>query len=114
MTLTIDLPEELASRLTALLPEEERDRFALSAIAEALETRQQEWEGRLAASLLAEIDPEQEPERESAKCLAAVEEGFADIEAGRHLVSLEAMRRSGKQRRQRGQQAENERLQYCP
>src|SRR5690349_20103941 len=82
MTLTIDLPDALASRLTALLPEEEHDRFALSAIADAL----------LSASLLAELDPEQELEREAAECIAAVAEGFADIDAGRNLVSLEEVR----------------------
>lgn len=63
MTLTIDLPDELASRLNALLPEEERGRFAVSAIADAL---------------LAQ-------ERDSAECNAAVEEAIADMETGRTI-----------------------------
>lgn len=66
MTLTIELPEELASRLNALLPEEAQGRFAVSAIADAL---------------LAQ-------ERDSAECVAAVEEAIMDMEKGRSL-SLE-------------------------
>ncbi len=63
MTLTIDLPDELASRLSALLPAEERGRFAVSAIADAL---------------LAQ-------ERDSAECIAAVEEAFIDVDKGRTI-----------------------------
>ncbi len=60
MTLTIDLPEKLASRLIALLPEEERGSFAVSAIADALFAQ----------------------ERDSAECTVAVEEALLEIEAG--------------------------------
>ena len=67
MTLTIDLPDELASRLMALLPEEARERFAVSAIEEAL---------------LAQ-------ERDSAECMVAVEEALAEMETGQS-ISLEA------------------------
>jgi predicted transcriptional regulator len=63
MTMTIELPDELASRLNALLPEEERGSFAVSAIADAL---------------LAQ-------ERDSAECIAAVEEAIADMETGRSV-----------------------------
>ncbi len=66
MTLTIDLPDEVASRLNALLPEEERGRFAVSAIADAL---------------LAQ-------ERDSVECMAAVEEAIVDVENERS-VSLD-------------------------
>ena len=64
--MTIDLPEELTSRLNALLPEEAHRHFAVSAIEEALLAQEQD----------------------SAECRAAVEESFADIKAGR-TVSLE-------------------------
>jgi predicted transcriptional regulator len=66
MTLTIELPDELAFRLMALLPEEARERFAVSAIAEAL---------------LAQ-------ESDSAECIAAVEEALAEMETG-HTVSFD-------------------------
>ncbi len=42
LTVTIDLPDELASRFVALLPEEERSQFSVDAIAEALQFRQEE------------------------------------------------------------------------
>lgn len=67
MTLTIDLPDELAARLAELLPEEERDRFAVAAIAEALEARQSD----------------------SAECIEAVEQALADMDAGRNLIPFE-------------------------
>jgi predicted transcriptional regulator len=66
MTWTIDLPDELATRLNALLPEEERGRFAVSAIAEALSAQEQD----------------------SAECVAAVEEALTDAEMGR-TISLD-------------------------
>lgn len=86
MTITIELPDELASRLAELLPEEEWDRFAASAIAEALEARLRDADARLAESLLADIDPDNEPEREAAECIAIVEEGLEEVDAGRHLI----------------------------
>ena len=61
MTLTIDLPDALASRLNTLLPEDARQRFAIAAIADALLAQEQD----------------------SNECMAAVEEAFADMEAGR-------------------------------
>lgn len=67
MTITIDLPDELASRLAELLPEEERNRFAIAAIAEALEARK----------------------RDSSECIAAVEEALADMDEGRNLIPFE-------------------------
>ena len=72
MTITIDLLDELASQLTARL---------------------QDSDARLAASLVADIDPEREPEREAAECIAIVEEGLEDVDAGRNLISFEEARR---------------------
>ncbi len=71
MTLTIDLPDDLSSRLTALLPEEERVRFAVSAIADALHAQ----------------------ERDSAECVSAVEEALQDMEAGRTVALKEEVAR---------------------
>ena len=67
MTVTLDLPDELSSRLTALIPEETRDRFAAAAIADALNLRQLETE----------------------ECVPIVEQALADMDAGRNLVSFE-------------------------
>ena len=67
MTLTIDLPDDLAIRLNAALPEEARVRFAVSAISDAL---------------LAQ-------ESDSAECISAVEEAMIDVEMNRSL-SFEA------------------------
>ncbi len=63
MTLTIDLPEELASRLAASMPEEERSEFTIHAIADALEARR----------------------RDEAECIAALEEALEDMKMGRSL-----------------------------
>ena len=65
MTITIDLPDELASRL-AQLPEEERTRFSVAAIADALIFRDEEQN-------IVEI----------------VEQALADMDEGRGLVSFE-------------------------
>ncbi len=93
MTFTLDLPEELARQLTAL-PDAERSRFATAALADALDARVREGEARLIESLLAELDPEQEPEREAAECIAIVEQELADMEAGRgKSITLEEARR---------------------
>lgn len=91
MIFSVELPDELAGRLAALLPEEERDGFAIAAIADALEARQREIEAdeRVLAALRADLDPEREPERDAAECVAAVEEALADVEAERNLVSFE-------------------------
>ena len=72
MTFTIDLPEELASRLSTALPEEERSQFAVAAIEEALEAHLQD----------------------EAECVAAVEEAIAEIEAGRTGLSFEPIKRA--------------------
>lgn len=89
--MTIELPDELAMRLNALLPEGERDGFAVAAIADALQARQQENEAdeRVLASLHADLDPDADPERDARECIAAVEEAFAEMDAGRGLVSFE-------------------------
>lgn len=55
----------------------------------ALTAWQQEAEARLVESLLAELDPELEPEREAAECTAIVEAGLKEMEAGHNLVSFE-------------------------
>ena len=90
MTLTLKLPEELAARLAATLPEAERDRFALAAIEDALAARQRESEARLEQTLLADFDSE----RDAAACRAIVEQGLDDVDAGRDLVAFdEAQRR---------------------
>ena len=67
MTLTIELPDEVASRLAEMLPESERDGFAASAIAEALESRL----------------------RDSEECVLAVERALADMDAGRNLIPFD-------------------------
>jgi predicted transcriptional regulator len=67
MTITIDLPDDLASRLAEILPEEERSRFAVDAIAEALEARR----------------------RDSEECIVAVEQALADMDEGRNLIPFE-------------------------
>ena len=67
MTFTIDLPEELASRFVALLPEEERSRFSAAAIADALLLREEEGDD----------------------CVTAVEQALAEMDAGRGLVPFE-------------------------
>ncbi len=85
MTFTLDLPEEVAAQLTDLLPSEERSRFAVAAIADALSVRLREADARLVAALEAEYDPERDDE----ECRAIVEEGLDDIDAGRGLVSFE-------------------------
>jgi hypothetical protein len=92
MTLTINLPDELASRLTRLLPEQEHDRFTLSALDNALNVRQQEYEARFAESLLVDIDPEQEPEREAAECTAIIEAEFAAMQTNDDSLTLEEVR----------------------
>lgn len=93
LTLTIDLPDELASQMTALLSEDERDRFALGAIADALAARQQDADARLAASLVADLDPINEPEREAAECVAIVNEELDEVDTGQNLVAFEDLRR---------------------
>ncbi len=87
MTITIELPDELTERLNALLPEDERARFAVAAIADALQTRQREDEAdeRVLAALRADLDPDADPERDERECIAAVEEAFADMDAGRTI-----------------------------
>ncbi len=86
--MTLAIPDEIASRLTTLLPEAERDEFALSAITDALNLRQAE--NRLADLLLDEYDPAENPERETAECRAIVEAELADRETnGHNLLTLD-------------------------
>ena len=66
MTLIIDLPDELASRLAALLPEEERSSFSVAAIADALRFREDEKD-----------------------CFEVVEQALVDMDAGCGLVTFE-------------------------
>ena len=93
MTITIDLPEELVSRLAAILPEADRTTFAVSASADALTLRQQDQYARISAALRPELDPEAEHERDSAECIAIVEAELEDIEDRGKLLSLEEARR---------------------
>ena len=93
LTLTIDLPDELATQLTALLPDGEHYRFAVDATADALAVRQQDADARLAASLVADLDPINEPEREATECVVIVNKGLDDVDAGRNLASFEDVRR---------------------
>ncbi len=89
MTFTLDLPEEVAAQLTDLLPSEERSRFAVAAIADALSVRLREADARLADALEAEYDPE----RDAAECIAIVEQELADMEKGDDSITLEEFRR---------------------
>ena len=91
MTFTLDLPEELAQQLTEM-PDAERSRFAAAALADALNARMREAEARHIEALLAKLDPEQEPEREAAECIAIVNRELADMEAGDNSLSLEEVR----------------------
>ena len=70
------LPDELANRLNVLLPEAEREHFALSALADAILAQEQD----------------------SAECIAAVEEALADMEAGRTISLEESIARWEKQK----------------
>jgi hypothetical protein len=58
-----------------------------------LSARQRDDESRLAEALLADIDPDAEPEREAAECRAATEEGLLDVETGGNTMTLEEARR---------------------
>ncbi len=66
MIITLDLPDEISSRLIALLPEDSYSRFAVSAIAEAL--------------LVEEYDPQ-----DTIECAAAVDEALDDVQMGRSI-----------------------------
>jgi hypothetical protein len=88
MSTSIELPEEIAARLRAALPETEHVRFAVAAIASALDARAHE-ETPLLEPTLADVDPE----RDSAECIAAVEEALADMDAGGPSYSLEEVER---------------------
>jgi hypothetical protein len=93
MTITLELPEELASQLESALPTGERNRFAVSAIADALAARRRRDDERLADTLLAEYDPAMDPEREAAECRAAVEGELADADPIRGAITLDEARR---------------------
>jgi predicted transcriptional regulator len=66
MSVTINIPDDVAARLSEL-PEGERDSFAAEAIAAALEARR----------------------RDSMECVAAVEEALADLDRGRNMIPFE-------------------------
>ncbi len=78
--MTITLPDELAAQMSTLLPEDERDGFAATAIADALEARRRaaDADGRLVSALRADLGPE----RDSAECVAAVNEALAEMQDG--------------------------------
>jgi predicted transcriptional regulator len=65
MTLTLHLPEDVASRL-ALLSDDERSRFSVAAIADALRFREDELD-----------------------CVDAVKQALAEMDEGRGLVSFD-------------------------
>ena len=65
LTVTINLPDELAAEFVSQLPEEERSQFSVAAIADALRFRQEE------------------------DCVSVVEQALADMDAGIGLVSFE-------------------------
>ena len=99
MTITIELPDELAARLAARLPEEERDRFAIAAIADALNQAEQadalplrpfsEYASE-ADYVAAAADSAQAHSLDPDTC-AAIAKGIADWEAG-HTLSLSEAR----------------------
>lgn len=93
MRYAIELPDELAHELAASLPQSERKLFALNAIASALENRNQDADARLSEALLADMDPTAEPDREASDCAGIIEEGLAEVDAGRNLHSFEEIRR---------------------
>ena len=72
-----------------MLPDAERSRFAVAAIADALNARLRQADTRLVEPSFADADPEQEPEREDEEFRALIEAGLDDIDAGRDLVSFE-------------------------
>ncbi len=106
MTLTIELPDNLASQLMTRTTKEERNAFVVEAVADALNPlsdegeerfvhdggifvggkplskEEQEGEARLLAALNAELDPEKEPERDAAECKRIVDAEIADMDAG--------------------------------
>lgn len=77
--MTIELPEPLAAELAALVPEAERDRFAVAAVADAVLVRQRASEGSAGPAA----------ERDAAECVRAVEEALVEMDAGRGLISFE-------------------------
>lgn len=94
MTLTIELPDNLASQFAEQVTPKERNTFFAEAIADKLSLRQKEMEEldtRWLAALNAELDPEKEPERDAAECKAAIEASIAEAEAGGKSYTLEEM-----------------------
>ena len=117
MTLTIELPENLASQLMTRTTEEERNAFVVEAVADALNPlsdegeerfvhdggifvggkpltkEEQEIDARWLAALNVIIDPEKEPERDAAELRAIIEAEIADMDAGKgKSYSMEEMR----------------------
>ena len=54
VTLTLNLPDEMVSRLT-ILPEDQRESFILKAISDALNVRKRKNEEKLAAEIYARL-----------------------------------------------------------
>lgn len=93
MILSLEVPNELASRLTQAMPEKDMSAFTLFALEKAIELKEQETEERAAAELLALIDPRAEPEREAAECQAAVEAEYANLRDLSDTYTLEELKR---------------------
>ena len=91
-TLTIELPEELFARLNDL-PREERSLFVAAALSGDLSPNLSEAiaDALYAAELEANFDPITDAE----ECRLGIEEGLADIEAGRDISIEELMERYG-------------------
>lgn len=88
MTLTIELPEDLALYLTEWLPEEKIAPYVASAAWEGIR-RWEEQDARLLASLNARLNPELEPERDAAEYCAIIEAELADPDFLKNTISLE-------------------------
>jgi predicted transcriptional regulator len=72
MTVTLNLPDDLASQLAEILPEAERDRFLRAAIENALDMLREDAED----------------------CASVVERALEDLDAGRNVIPFdEACRR---------------------
>ena len=79
MTLTIELPNEIATRLR-LLPEAMRDRFAVAALEDALNLRQ----------------------NETSDFTAVIDQSLSDMAEGKNLISFEDACRQWEDRRTNG------------
>ena len=92
MQLTLNLPDDLARRLSRLLPEREIGAFTLFALENAAALKEKECDDKIADSLLAKHDPHVDPEREAAEVRAIVEEELKDIDDLSKTITLEEFR----------------------